>query len=123
MEHTKEGWKYDEVKGRTYISPVDETNNDGSIIALLYGPQRKENASRIVACVNACEGIGIALLEQGGGIWKKSIEKAEAVDAEFKAIMKENARLREVLNLIAEGANDAQDIATAAIKENYVSAS
>lgn len=56
MSHTKEPWI---VNGSIRIESEHEHGivNDGWIIGDLSGQDAKENARRIVACVNACEGI------------------------------------------------------------------
>lgn len=60
----------------------------------------KETARRIVAAVNACEGIETKFLENEGDFWKKSAKHAQKMDADFRALMVENARLREALENI-----------------------
>lgn len=40
---------------------------DGKRVAFLAGPSAQENARRIVACVNACEGLPTELMEEANG--------------------------------------------------------
>lgn len=56
-DHTKEPWKCDSPKGCDFV-----VSDYGTVIATCFGEigndhVRFENASRIVACVNACAGI------------------------------------------------------------------
>ncbi len=67
----------------------------------------KANARRIVACVNACEGIPTELLEQGAGFWKKSNLHDEERDAAFSNLLRVNAQLLEVLKLTVENLQEA----------------
>lgn len=61
MANESKTWKiYKGDDGSIYIEPVP---NKGSCIAKMLGPNREDNARRIVACVNACKGIETNMLE------------------------------------------------------------
>lgn len=80
-------------------------SNHGHICEMM-GPfgyeANKANARRIVAAVNACEGIPTELLEQGAGFWAKSNSHDEERDAAFSDLLRVNARLLEALRDIAK---------------------
>lgn len=69
MSHTKEPWRVSSTPG-TYKASI--WNEQGQMIADLGKTKSisltgaRENARRIVACVNACAGIGTEVLEGGG---------------------------------------------------------
>ncbi len=54
-KHTPGPWLYSD-DGKNIISMDDEAN-ENFVVAILDGPDKIANAQRIVACVNACEGI------------------------------------------------------------------
>lgn len=100
MEHTPTPWIIG-ANGKIYgneirldAQPVcnpNTENTDGC---------DKANARRIVACVNACEGIPTELLEQGAGFWEKSNSHDQERDAAFADLLRVNARLLEALKEI-----------------------
>ena len=61
-EHTPEPWRYSEVIGGCWVYAGDR-----EVLAYKHSPDHegKANARRIVACVNACEGISTDEIEQG----------------------------------------------------------
>ncbi len=67
MKHTKEPWVAEKtLQGRN--SSI--SNRRGKTIAIAYQNENIDgddlaNAKRIVACVNACEGINDAVIEEG----------------------------------------------------------
>lgn len=61
MSHTKENWRVTELD--RVIADRMEKVNDDYFIADCFGPDAKENARRIVACVNFCEGVSRETLE------------------------------------------------------------
>lgn len=64
MEHTKEPWGYD---GHSGIGAINSDQlNGGYFTAEVMGPDKEANARRIVACVNACVGVGTEYLEDNG---------------------------------------------------------
>lgn len=111
MEHTPTPWKVNTNAEYAFAATITDENG-GVLIAKTSGldtfhdnqncDEENANARRIVACVNACDGISTEMLEIGNGIWRKSIEQAEKTDAEFRALMEENARLRDALKEIAD---------------------
>lgn len=58
-EHTKEPWQADRVGDGVMIC---ESSN-GLMIEMEFGDEGIANASRIVACVNACAGVPTFMLE------------------------------------------------------------
>ncbi len=58
-QHTPEPWVID---GQCAAAESDQVNN-GFFTAICKGPDGEANARRIVACVNACEGISTEDLE------------------------------------------------------------
>lgn len=62
-EHTKEPWRIAHDEGDEYY--IEATSRlSGHTCQLGSGYFSKDDASRIVACVNACEGISTSLLER-----------------------------------------------------------
>jgi hypothetical protein len=61
--------------------PWKEIFSGNFMIATCYGPEAEENARRIVACVNALEGIDTDRLEIavscGSGFWGRAIKEAD----------------------------------------------
>lgn len=67
QQHTQEPWS-DDGFGRICATGSDQFNG-GFFVAICEGPDKQENARRIVACVKACARIETSLLEQfPGGI-------------------------------------------------------
>ncbi|MFA6903365.1 MAG: hypothetical protein WC236_09805 [Gallionellaceae bacterium] len=111
-EHTKECWEHGgtaveskddlvRIFGESIDTHVGELGQyfmeifteEGARIAFLAGPTSHANARRIVACVNACEGIPTDALEQPRSI----ADKIESVSSELLAIK----RSRDALEIIA----------------------
>lgn len=65
-KHTKEPWVYKKSSSGSYFiyQSEGEGNND-PIAGFRAFPNGYSNAKRIVACVNACEGIPTEVLESG----------------------------------------------------------
>lgn len=61
QQHTPEPWGYDGYTGIGAIS--SDQFNDGYFTAEVMGPDKEANARRIVACVNALEGVPPEWLE------------------------------------------------------------
>lgn len=74
--HTKEPWSVDEIDYKSHQFYIRGSHDNGKPMtfglgAVAHMPRSrllptKENARRIVACVNACAGIPTELVEQGG---------------------------------------------------------
>lgn len=103
MEHTKTPWKVSATGGLI----VPDIDNPIATICRGFGrddddfPNWKENARRIVACVNACEGIKTEMLEQFGNLEGLS-EQLDRRDNEFKAMQALNIRLLVALKKTSE---------------------
>lgn len=110
MKHTKTPWKISATGGLI----VPDNDNPISTICRGFGrddddfPNWEANARRIVACVNACEGMKTEELEQMyGGVWRDifvdSLDKDVLID-ELKA---KNIRLLETLEWTVENLQEA----------------
>jgi len=71
---------YDADSGKPIGEEYWVLDADGQEVCCM---DEEEEARRIVAAVNACEGIPTELLEQGAGFWKKSNLHDEERDAAF----------------------------------------
>lgn len=65
MKHTKEPWRVHLLDRRTMIASDGENGYLAETRKVKRGDIDVVNAKRIVACVNACEGITNEALEQG----------------------------------------------------------
>jgi uncharacterized protein YbaR (Trm112 family) len=74
MEHTKEPWHVLNIFAHPEIR-----NKEDEFILALYRGERIANARRIVACVNACEGIQTEFLELGEAEWVKALSERNAL--------------------------------------------
>lgn len=108
--HSPEPWKFSiDADGRVNIF-VD----DGRVVTLCHAHLRPEDARRIVACVNACDGIDTDLIEPrmlGDQIAAKMavIEKCDRLNTENAAlndycatVEQQRDRLLSVLKMFAE---------------------
>lgn len=91
MSHTPEPWI---VNGWIRIESEHEHGfvNDGWIIGDLDGPDAKENARRIVACVNACKGISTKTLEHANA----HREKLNGINTAYEIAAKERDTYRDL---------------------------
>lgn len=80
-KHTKGPWRYDYEPG--YCGEL--IAQDGTTIAEFVVEPSLDNARRIVACVNACEGFSIEELE-GADLFKDSIESQDLIDGLLAAL-------------------------------------
>lgn len=107
-QHTKTPWKVSASGGLI----VPDNDNPVSTICSGFGrdeddfPNWPANALRIVACVNACEGISTELLEQGAGFWEKSDSHDQERDTAFADLLRVNARLLDILKSAVEEVDD-----------------
>ncbi len=65
MKHTKEPWKVSSRRATFIINPNSAYTEVIAQCYFLDNKTEEENAKRIVACVNACEGITNEALEAG----------------------------------------------------------
>lgn len=108
-KHTPEPWRIDEY--RNFVTPDGPLYLGGATTPLTLGEDMRkgwENARRIVACVNACEGIGTEQLESWLCMSRPILQSMKELKAEDDREAKQrdcllNA-LREML-VIAESAN------------------
>ncbi len=108
QEHTPTPWRISK-SGYRYVHGVGEVESiyapDGTgILAFVFRKENTEcNARRIVAAVNACEGIETEMLElAGNGIWQQSESRFDAMIAELDGLRQQNAELLEALKGIIE---------------------
>lgn len=75
-DHTKEPWGY--VKENIYFTIIgpDNTSEIGQLL-------REEDAQRIVACVNACLGIGTEWLGKNAGMLQSLVEDIQNVSCQL----------------------------------------
>lgn len=101
-------WRYISDKtGATVASVAEWRADDGTLIQEFKGPAAQANAKRIVACVNACEGITTEELELGEPEWlhKKYmdvIKENNALRAERDALHEILIEAQERLNVVHE---------------------
>ena len=99
MKHTPTPWKVS-ATGGLIVNPI-ETICRGFRPGTDEFPNWKENARRIVACVNACEGLKTEELEKmPGGLWKDVFVDSLDKDVLIDELKTQNARLLEALNRI-----------------------
>ncbi len=68
MKHTKEPWKVDE-KESMFITDLEDSETIAECLCNDSDGTYKLNAERIVACVNACQGITNEALKAGVVEW------------------------------------------------------
>ncbi len=104
QQHTQEPWRANDAQ-----ADIDGPN--GEPVAVCYcndesGDDAKENARRIVACVNACAGISTANLEENIPIKELASRYNEALQQRdtLLAALKKLSGMK--LNMIADGIVD-----------------
>jgi hypothetical protein len=100
MGHTKEPWVLGGCSGRMITTP-DGYTGDGFIADV----DTLDNARRIVACVNACEGVDTENLEMIGRMFAEKKLASTPLHIIDK-VESENKRLREALKPFAKFANE-----------------
>lgn len=101
-EHTKEPWVYDNSDNHSTMFYSDDAT--GSIIGecakYMFAPrpieERKANARRIVACVNALEGLTTEQIEEG--VLQNMREDSDFLAAEVNALTKQRDELLKALH-------------------------
>lgn len=68
MEHTKEPWSIGKPPPNGEQTIGDSKGRMVAVATTGYGVSSEANARRIVACVNACVGVGTEYLEDNGSI-------------------------------------------------------
>ncbi|KIQ77878.1 hypothetical protein [Aeromonas sp. L_1B5_3] len=89
-KHTPEPWV---ISGACVAAESDQLNN-GFYVAICKGQDQRENARRIAACVNACEGMSNEELEGGIllGVMEKRIATLEKRRDELSSLLLEAQR-------------------------------
>lgn len=111
MKHTAEPWRVEEIGNRrafltiakeddSILTVVDECGNSFGAV------YKRDDALRIVACVNACSGISQDILEDPEYLIKKELE---SIDELFNLRKKAESELNEMRARLAA----LEDIATA----------
>ena len=86
-EYSPEKWAINDVDNALIYSEETALN-----LARVFGENKDANARRIVACVNACEGIDTESLEGAGNdIWRKSEERFDKALVEISRLLHQNA--------------------------------
>lgn len=87
MSHTKEPWYTSDEGGNFRVMAADE--NGGYTLADMCSDDQEANARRIVACVNACEGIDTESLERGVSDWSVFMRELKAQRDELLEVAQE----------------------------------
>lgn len=94
-------WRYISDKtGATVAAVAEWKADDGTLIQEFKGTAAQANAKRIVACVNACEGISTEELELGEPEW---------LHKKYMDVIKENNALRAERDTLYEILIEAQE--------------
>lgn len=107
-KHTSEPWKYDDTDiidaAPNMIATTDISHSDLSV------GECKANARRIVACINACAGVPIDVLESGAYVSPKILQFQVSVLKKQRDELL--AALNEIANwLVCGGIASAEDMA------------
>lgn len=94
MSHTKEPWYASDEDGNWRVMAADE--NGGYTLADMCSDDQEANGRRIVACVNACEGISTESLERGVSDWSIFMRELKAQRDELLVAAKELVLLAEL---------------------------
>ena len=101
MEHTKEPWSIGKPPPNGEQTIGDSKGLMVAVATTGYGVSSEANARRIVACVNACVGVGTEYLEDNGPI----IELVR----EHNTVLKQRDELLAALNLWKLASDNAEE--------------
>lgn len=116
--HTPEPWKQerDFVDGprdsEGYLTYKTENGEGAHSVAQCFGPQSDANARRIVACVNACAGIGTDTLEKEASYVRGHRSVIDQRDALANGLRVIEARAAEIVRTYSRDVADwSEDVA------------